>query len=200
MSDLKAKFEDDAAAIALGHQFEGPDAEHNARLCSAAVGSSWCVFPVIVWRLTRAPVEGCIGFHLGDANGLPPHTVQLTLNSDKEYSGGRLCFVTSVTGNGNLQVLHRPTAYLTVTVHPRGVLHAVTQLHGGSRYSLFVVCKSANLGDVVVVDAAYAKLLLCLGSDKLPVSKLAHFLHSCYLIDDAGLLAMCTGANGTDRA
>jgi ubiquitin len=97
-------------------------------------------------RRTESPVNGCIGFHC-DGN-YATHTAQLTLNGDHEYKGGRLCFFSQ----GKLSIPSRPAG--TPTQHDRDVLHAVTSLHGGTRYSLFVVDTGNGLGqrDVVNID------------------------------------------------
>lgn len=105
----------------------------------------------IVLRRTEGPVHGCIWFHCdGD---YASHTVQLSLNDDTEYDGGRLCFYTAADG---LLVPDRPAG--TLTKHARAVLHGVTRLHGGVRYSLFVVDSQNGLGDndVFTVDEAQA--------------------------------------------
>eukprot|EP00939_MAST-03C_sp_MAST-3C-sp1_P002312 g2312.t1 len=93
----------------------------------------------IALRRTEGPIGGCIGFHI-DGN-YATHTTQLTLNDDSEYQGGRICFV---TGNGKMTVPKRPAG--TLTGHDADILHAVTCLHGGLRYSLFVVDGHNGLG------------------------------------------------------
>lgn len=104
----------------------------------------------IALRRTEGPVEGCIGFHID--GGYATHTVQLTLNDCSEYEGGRLCFVTGA--NATLSVPPRPAG--TLTKHDSDILHGVTKLHRGVRYSLFVVDDSNGLGeqDVHQVDEA----------------------------------------------
>lgn len=108
----------------------------------------------IVLRRTQGPLDGCIAFHTDGSYA--SRTVQLTLNGDDEYLGGRLCFYSPDVG---LQIPRRPAG--TLTIHPKEQLHGVTRLFGGKRYSLFVVDSSNGLGDtaVFVVDRATFDLL-----------------------------------------
>jgi len=79
--------------------------------------------------LRRCCAEGlCINFHLD--NSLK--TMQIALNDDTEYVGGRLVFATN---DGALYVPHRPTG--SVTIHNNTVVHGVSTLHAGVRYGLF---------------------------------------------------------------
>ena len=126
----------------------------------------------IALRRTEGPVEGCIGFHCDNS---AKHTIQIALNDDNEYDGGKLCFVTttpateesasfssssttttsSTRGTPSLK-LTVPKRYAgTITGHKFNVLHAVTKLHRGVRYSLFVVDRKNGLGekDVHCVDS-----------------------------------------------
>ena len=107
----------------------------------------------IALRRTQGPVDGCIGFHIDGAASKTYEaleTVQLTLNDDSEYDGGRICFVSQ----GGIRVPARPAG--TLTKHPARVLHGVTRLYRGVRYSLFVVDYENGLGDADVfhLDAA----------------------------------------------
>lgn len=117
----------------------------------------------IALRRTEGSVElGCIDFHCD--GGYATNTIQIALNDDTEYDGGKLCFVTprprpraTATGSPRLKLeLTVPKRYAgTMTGHKRDVLHAVTKLHRGVRYSLFVVDRRNGLGenDVKCVDA-----------------------------------------------
>ena len=96
-------------------------------------------------RCTRGPSEGAIGWHCD--GGYASSTVQLTLNDDTEYKGGRLCFFTPWRG---VEVLERKAGSLTT--HSTKVLHAVTRLTSGTRYSLFVVDVNNGLGETGVLD------------------------------------------------
>jgi hypothetical protein len=103
----------------------------------------------IALRRTEGPVEGCIGFHCDKG---AEDTVQIALNDDSEYDGGKMCFVTSSSsttapGAPSLQ-LNVPKRYAgTITSHGGRVLHAVTKLHSGIRYGLFVVDGGIGLGE-----------------------------------------------------
>ena len=87
-------------------------------------------------RLRRCAAHGqCINFHLDHAT----HTMQVALNGDDEYCGGRLVFATE----GGFASPARPAG--TITIHDDGVVHGVTQLQSGVRYGLFFLscaCKS----------------------------------------------------------
>ena len=84
----------------------------------------------IALRRTEGPVDGCIDFHCD--GGYATKTVQIALNNDDEYVGGRLCFVTlDASRNPVLTVVERPAG--TLTCHPAKVLHAATKLHAGVR-------------------------------------------------------------------
>ena len=106
-------------------------------------GSSGGSSTKIVIRRTEGPLEGCIAFHVD--GGYATRTLQMTLNSESEYVGGRLCFYSPDVG---LQIPTRPPG--TVTIHPRSQMHAVTRLTSGKRYSLFVVDEHNDLGETNV--------------------------------------------------
>jgi hypothetical protein len=91
--------------------------------------------------------------------------VQLTLNDDSEYDGGRLCFVTG--HSAQLTVPVRPAG--TLTQHARDILHGVTRLHRGVRYSLFVVDRNNGLGqnDVFELDECGVRSILEQETEKL---------------------------------
>lgn len=109
----------------------------------------------IAMRCTRGPVEGAIGWHFDGPYATV--TVQIALNDDSEYEGGRLCFYTKSKG---VQVMQRNAGF--TTIHKQNILHAVTRLTAGTRYSLFVVDDANGLGDTDVfnVTAAEASDLL----------------------------------------
>ena len=85
----------------------------------------------IALRRTEGPVDGCIAFHCD--GGYATKTVQITLNNESDYVGGRLCFVTRPAGSRSnvLTVVSRPAG--TLTCHSAKVLHGVTKLHSGVR-------------------------------------------------------------------
>ena len=82
--------------------------------------------------LRRCNVRGeFIAFHLDET----PLTVQVALNGDSEYEGGRLLFLEG-------DRVHAPARGPgTVTRHDNRVLHGVSALTGGVRYGLFFLCK-----------------------------------------------------------
>ena len=89
-------------------------------------------------------------------------TVQITLNSDSEYVGGRLCFYAPDKG---ITIPDRRRAG-TMTIHDDFQMHAVTRLVSGTRYSLFVVDRGNGLGDkgsVFVVGRAQFDAVAGLG-------------------------------------
>ena len=57
--------------------------------------------------------------------------MQLALNGDDEYSGGRIVFAS----NDGFYVPSRPAG--TITVHDDTIVHGVTKMEAGVRYGLF---------------------------------------------------------------
>jgi hypothetical protein len=90
-------------------------------------------------------VPGAIGWHFDGPYAT--ETVQLSLNDDTEYEGGRLCYYTKEKG---VEVLSRQAG--DITKHGTASLHAVTRVSAGTRYSLFVVDASNGLGDNLVIE------------------------------------------------
>ena len=93
--------------------------------------------PKIVLRRTEA-MDGCIDFHCYGT--IPTYTIQITLNDDSEYSGGRLVFF----HKDKLIEPKRPAGFMSV--HSNDVMHGVTRVTKGVRYSLFVVDGDKGLG------------------------------------------------------
>jgi len=62
-------------------------------------------------------------------------TLQLSLNDDSEYEGGKLVYAT----HGKLNVPKRHKG--TVTVHNNTIVHGVTRLTSGVRYGFFLLKK-----------------------------------------------------------
>lgn len=62
-------------------------------------------------------------------------TLQVSLNDDCEYVGGRLVYASE----GRLQVPQRARG--TVTVHDNRIVHGVSLLESGVRYGLFLLQK-----------------------------------------------------------
>ncbi len=62
-------------------------------------------------------------------------TLQLSLNSDESYEGGRLVYASK-------EALAQPKRTQgTVTVHDNRIVHGVTKFSSGIRYGLFFLCK-----------------------------------------------------------
>ena len=173
-SDIKITLSEESFCVL----FPGDDSSAQyARLMAEHPDSS-----KIALRRTEGPVDGCIGWHIDASSKIyvATHTVQIALNDDCEYNGGRLCFFTlpaegasasaggggsgggsggaaadgdgdgdgdgkGIADGGGLTVTSRPAG--TLTSHPAGVLHAVTKLHSGIRYGLFVVDHRNGLGE-----------------------------------------------------
>ena len=81
---------------------------------------------------TTGGVSKCVAFHLDYTNELVSlHTMQVPLNEPTEYDGGELVWVV----NGRLEV--PPRAAGSATLHSASVVHGITAMTGGTRYSLF---------------------------------------------------------------
>ena len=152
--DLKVRLSDEKAAeLLLDYRGSKTDGLHNSealrQLTSMHRGES-----CIALRRTSGPTPGAIDWHFdGNAHGdYYTETIQLALNDDRDYVGGRLCYFTPQNG---LHVLRRAAGDLTK--HGADVLHAVTRLTSGTRYSLFVVDTKNGLGDSNVVEATFER-------------------------------------------
>ena len=122
--DIKLTF-NSAAVFAWLFPGSDPSAHHALLLAEHSPHGT-----KIALRRTKGPVDGCIAFHCD--GGYATKTVQIALNNDDEYVGGRLCFVTlDASRNPVLTVVERPAG--TLTCHPAKVLHAATKLHAGVR-------------------------------------------------------------------
>jgi len=71
-------------------------------------------------------------------------TMQVALNDESEYSGGRLVFV---TGAG---LLAPPRPAGSATIHTNKIVHGVSTLRSGIRYGLFL-CDTIGDGDVLAI-------------------------------------------------
>ena len=134
-ADLKILFKDMDAFCELRFGFPEKLYEHLCKLHSSQNRVS------IALRRTQK-TKGCIPFHCD--GGYATKTVQVCLNSDTEYEGGRLLFF----AQGKCFCPKREKGF--VSIHNRDILHAVTSLKSGTRYSLFVVDNSNTLGESVV--------------------------------------------------
>ena len=107
----------------------------------------------IALRRTMAS-KYAIPFHL-DKEEEGGQTIQLCLNDKSEYTGGDLVFL-------NDKGVHIPERRrCTMTKHSPYIIHGVTRIHSGVRYSLFIVGQSNGLGDekVVHVDETFLEWL-----------------------------------------
>lgn len=133
-ADLKVLFKDVRAFLAV----PGVDMELYKRLC--ALHSSADKVSIALRR--TSVLDGCIPFHCD--GGYATKTVQVCLNDDHDYVGGRLVFYAL----GQIEVPQRRRG--TCTIHDPKILHAVTRVTAGVRYSLFVVDKANTLGKNVL--------------------------------------------------
>ena len=62
--------------------------------------------------------------------------MQVAINGDDEYVGGRLVYAT----NEGLNAPPRPAG--TVTIHHNDIVHGVSLLESGTRYGLFFLKKN----------------------------------------------------------
>jgi hypothetical protein len=86
--------------------------------------------PLTMVRMRRVAASGGhVTFHTDTHSR---RTMQVALNGDDEYSGGRLVFATAA----GFEVPTRAAG--SATIHTHGVVHGVTALTSGVRYSLFV--------------------------------------------------------------
>ena len=87
-------------------------------------------------RLRRVGAAAGAGFVAFHADTHSRRTMQVALNGDDEYAGGRLVFA---TGDGFVAP-RRPAG--TATVHTNRTVHGVTALASGVRYGLFLCTTS----------------------------------------------------------
>ena len=81
--------------------------------------------------LQRCTPEGlCIKFHLDNADRI----MQVALNDDNEYTGGRLTFLTC---DGKVHVPKRIAG--SYTIHNNSIVHGVSEHTAGLRYGLFLI-------------------------------------------------------------
>jgi hypothetical protein len=105
--------------------------------------ASTLINPKLVLRRTGAPTEGCIDFH----TDVSESTVQITLNGDDEYVGGRLMYVNA---ERNLFMPNRPRG--TMTKHNKHIYHGVSKLISGVRYSLFLIDSPSSVAMTATMD------------------------------------------------
>lgn len=156
--DMKLRFSDEVAFQLIGEE----PCKKLFNLVPSA-GKHNLSGPMLVLRLTKGETQGCIKFHVDKGIGYPNahrKTVQVSLNDDISYNGGKLVFV---VGEGKLEIPKRSAG--TMTVHGSNILHAVTKLWEGSRYGLFVLDKSSGLGDTQVIDPKMEDVMAFLNDD-----------------------------------
>ena len=88
-------------------------------------------FPIVAEcsevKLRRSAVGECINFHTDHSL----RTMQIPLNGDGDYEGGRLVYATK----SGLEFPSRPAG--SATTHNNRIAHGVTTLARGVRYGLF---------------------------------------------------------------
>mmetsp|Transcript_21773 Transcript_21773/g.60520 ORF Transcript_21773/g.60520 Transcript_21773/m.60520 type:complete len:332 (-) Transcript_21773:161-1156(-) len=88
-------------------------------------------------KLRRCQAAGkCINFH----TDVSTYTLQVSLNSDEEYVGGKLVYV---NGDG-VHFVARSAG--SATLHGADILHGVTELVSGTRYGLFFLVEDEAIG------------------------------------------------------
>ena len=96
-------------------------------------------------KLRRVAASGkCVAFHCD----LSKRTMQVALNGDDEYGGGRLTFATA---NGFVRPV-RPRG--TATIHTNSLVHGVSTLAQGVRYGLFLCDTKPADVDLAYLGAA----------------------------------------------
>merc|ERR1712048_1187917 len=81
-----------------------------------------------ILRRTEASKQ-CIPFH----KDVPRQVLQVPLNSPDEYLGGRIVYVTNKGFESPARVAG------SATIHDDSMIHGVTRMESGTRYSLFAV-------------------------------------------------------------
>jgi len=85
-------------------------------------------------KLRRVEAHGlCVKFHVDSAQ----RTMQVPLNGEDEYEGGRLVYITA----RGLETVERPAG--SVTIHDNTIAHGVTRMASGVRYGLFLAKSGA---------------------------------------------------------
>ena len=85
-------------------------------------------FKVIARRVQQNP-KSCIPFHLDHSQ----KTLQVPLNSENEYEGGRVIYLFKDT----FEIPKRTPG--TCCIHTDNIIHGVTPITKGIRYSLFLL-------------------------------------------------------------
>ena len=136
--DFQVQFENDQALETLLEVDNTTDTTKTQLFAESTL-----VHPKFVLRRTGGPTEGCIDFH----TDVSESTVQITLNGDDEYVGGRLCYVDE---ERKLVVPNRPKG--TMTKHNKFIYHGVSKLMTGKRYSLFLIDSPSSVAMTATMD------------------------------------------------
>lgn len=136
--DLKIVISKDAFNLLLGADTSTTVYDELMGLYNDDIGVGYSSVKVALRR--TSPTLGGIPFHL-DAREEGGKTMQICLNDQEEYTGGRLVFLTEK----GIEIPERKKGMMTK--HTDSILHGVTRLHLGIRYSLFVVGYDNGLGD-----------------------------------------------------
>lgn len=97
----------------------------------------------VILRRLRGPTPGCVSFHQ-DGPGTTG-SVQLNLNSDTAYEGGKVHFLT----HEGIVTPSRPSG--TLINYHGGVWYGISKLWEGTQYTLVVIGKNTEVGQNDVV-------------------------------------------------
>jgi hypothetical protein len=116
---------EDVRVSVTAERLEALIGEEAVRALAAAFGEQ--VYDTV--KLRRVEAHGlCVPFHTDYSR----RTMHVALNDESEYTGGRLVFATSA----GFEMPRRPPG--TACIHTFDVVHGVTALMSGVRYSLFL--------------------------------------------------------------
>eukprot|EP00466_Bigelowiella_natans_P012216 jgi/Bigna1/128778/aug1.7_g3486 len=90
-------------------------------------------FPSEKWHKIKLRRCAAHGQHIGFHTDVSEETIQIPLNDDTEYEGGRLVFLNT----GGIHVPKRSAG--SYTIHPKDIAHGVSVLKSGVRYGLYIL-------------------------------------------------------------
>lgn len=128
LPDIRMILDDELFLLLLGNNLKVVES------LKALHGNS-CQF---VLRSTKGPLDYCINFHVDGPYATK--TLQIPLNDESSYKGGKLCFFI------NEKIIVPPRVPGSMTFHNRDVLHGVTSVQEGIRNSFFVVDVNKGTG------------------------------------------------------
>lgn len=192
--DLKLKFDEEDAKKLLGREIVDNLFEKHKIIQQEFPSKEGHLF---VLRLTKGKTPNCIPFHLDEGDqwhcGTHTYTLQISLNKD-DYIGGKLCFVCGE--EPKIILWDRPEG--SMTIHRSDILHGVTRLRKGSRYSLFIIDKLNEIDDEFTVKVTTEMIENFLKKEIEPdedikVSKCCICLikNSKYIFEKCGHLCIC---------